>query len=161
MRWMSGAAGYNLVLLEQGRVVASGALGETLARLDLPIAHFDDAGTVIEAEVARHDEAYHLTQLDFPGGHLWVGKVDQPFGTSVRARVLARDVSIAMQVPEGSSINNILAREGTRADKVLVRMRSASRRCHASLAVRAIISAWLRRRVRALKSVALMARAIA
>ena len=117
----------HLVLLEKGRVIASGALGETLARLDLPTAHFDDAGTVITAEVARHDEAYHLTQLDFPGGHLWVGRVDQPFGTSVRARVLARDVSIATQAPEGSSINNILnARieeirdEGP--DKVIVRL---------------------------------------
>ncbi len=117
----------HLVLLQQGKVIASGALGETLARLDLPIAHFDDAGAVIEASVARHDEAYHLTQLDFPGGHLWVGKVDQTAGYRVRARVLARDVSIATQAPQGSSINNILnARieeirdEGP--DKVIVRM---------------------------------------
>lgn len=117
----------HLVLLQQGRVVASGALGEALARLDLPTAHFDDAGAVIEAVVARHDEKYHLTQLDFPGGHLWVGRVDRPFGTRVRARVLARDVSIATQAPQGTSINNILnARieeirdEGP--DKVMVRM---------------------------------------
>ncbi len=118
----------HLVLLEKGRVIASGALDETLARLDLPTAHFDDAGAVIEAAVAQQDETYHLTRLDFPGGHLWVGKVDQPFGTRVRARVLARDVSIATQAPQGSSINNILnARieeirdEGP--DKVIVRMK--------------------------------------
>ncbi|MFA5825617.1 MAG: molybdenum ABC transporter ATP-binding protein [Gallionellaceae bacterium] len=118
----------HLVLLEKGRVIASGALHETLARLDLPTAHFDDAGAVIEAAVAQQDETYHLTRLDFAGGHLWVGKVDQPFGTRVRARVLARDVSIATQAPQGSSINNILnARieeirdEGT--DKVMVRLR--------------------------------------
>jgi molybdate transport system ATP-binding protein len=117
----------HLVLLEQGRVIASGALNETLARLDLPIAHLDDAGAVIEAEVAQHDEAYHLTRLDFSGGNLWVGRVDQPIGSRVRARVLARDVSIATQPPQGSSITNILnARiaeirdEGT--DKVSVRM---------------------------------------
>ncbi|MBI5890909.1 MAG: molybdenum ABC transporter ATP-binding protein [Nitrosomonadales bacterium] len=118
----------HLVLLEQGKVIASGALQETLARLDLPTAHFDDAGTVIEAEVAQHDEKYHLSRLDFSGGHLWVSKVAQPFGTRVRARVLARDVSIATQAPQGSSINNILnARieeirdEGP--DKVIVRMK--------------------------------------
>ena len=117
----------HLVLLQQGKVIASGALGETLARLDLPIAHFDDAGAVIEAAVAQHDEQYHLSRLDFPGGELWVGRVEQPFGTKVRARVLARDVSIATQAPQGSSINNILnARieeirdEGP--DKVIVRM---------------------------------------
>lgn len=118
----------HLVLLQQGKVIASGALGETLARLDLPIAHFDDAGAVIEAAVAQQDEKYHLTRLDFAGGELWVSKVEQPFGAKVRARVLARDVSIATQAPHGSSINNILnARieeirdEG--ADKVLVRLR--------------------------------------
>jgi molybdate transport system ATP-binding protein len=118
----------HLVLLQQGRVIASGALGDTLARLDLPIAHFDDAGTVIEAAVAQQDEKYHLTRVDFAGGELWVGRVEQPFGSKVRARVLARDVSIATQAPHGSSINNILnARieeirdEGT--DKVLVRLR--------------------------------------
>ncbi|MEO6974826.1 MAG: molybdenum ABC transporter ATP-binding protein [Gallionella sp.] len=118
----------HLVLLEQGRVIASGVLDETLARLDLPIAHLDDAGAVIEAEVAQHDQAYQLTQLDFPGGNLWVGRVDQPIGSRVRARVLARDVSIATQEPQGTSINNILnARiaeirdEGT--DKVIVRMK--------------------------------------
>jgi len=118
----------HLVLLEHGRVIASGALHETLARLDLPTAHFDDAGAVIEAEVAQQDENYHLTRVDFAGGHLWVSRLNQPFGTRIRARVLARDVSIATQLPQGSSINNILnARieeirdEGP--DKVIVRMR--------------------------------------
>ena len=118
----------HLVLLERGRVIASGALQETLARLDLPTAHFDDAGAVIEAEVAAQDEKYRLTRLDFPGGQLWTGRVEQPFGTRVRARVLARDVSIAMQAPHGTSINNILnahiveiCDEGP--DKVVVRMK--------------------------------------
>ena len=117
----------HLVLLDQGRVIASGALGEMLARLDLPTAHFDDAGAVIEAVVAQHDETYHLMRLDFSGGSLWVGQVQQPFGSKVRARVLARDVSIATQQPHGSSITNILhARiaeirdEGP--DKVIVRL---------------------------------------
>ena len=117
----------HLVLLQQGRVIASGALNETLARLDLPIAHFDDAGAVIEASVAQHDETYQLTKLEFPGGELWVGRVNQPTGSRVRARMLARDVSIALLRPHGSSITNILAAriveirdEGS--DKVLVRM---------------------------------------
>jgi len=98
----------HLILLEQGRVIASGAVYETLARLDLPTAHFDDAGAVIHAEIAKHDDTYHLTRLDFSGGSLWVGKQDQKIGTQVRARVLARDVSIATLMPRESSITNIL-----------------------------------------------------
>ncbi len=118
----------HLVLMEQGRVIASDALHVILSRLDLPTAHYDDAGAVIEAVVAQQDETYHLTRLDFSGGSLWVSRVEQAFGTRVRARVLARDVSIATQAPHGSSINNILnARieeirdEGP--DKVIVRMK--------------------------------------
>jgi molybdate transport system ATP-binding protein len=99
----------NMVLLEQGRVIASGTLGETLSRLDLPTAHQDDAGSVIDAKVAEHDETYHLTRLDFSGGSLWVSKVGRATGAMVRARVLARDVSVAIEAPHGTSITNILA----------------------------------------------------
>ncbi len=99
----------HVVMLEQGRVIASGASNEILTRLDLPTAHLDNAGSVIEAAVATHDEAYHLTRLDFSGGCLWVSKVEHDVGSVVRARVLARDVSIATAVPQGSSITNILA----------------------------------------------------
>jgi molybdate transport system ATP-binding protein len=98
-----------MVLLEQGRVIASGTLGETLSRLDLPTAHQDDAGAVIDAKVAEHDETYHLTRLDFSGGSLWVSKVGRATGAMVRARVLARDVSVAIEAPHGTSITNILA----------------------------------------------------
>lgn len=98
-----------LVLLEQGCVIAHGALNEMLSRLDLPTAHYDDTGVVIEAQVAAQDETYHLTRLDFPGGSLWVSKVEHVAGTLVRARVLARDVSVATAAPQGSSITNILA----------------------------------------------------
>jgi molybdate transport system ATP-binding protein len=117
----------HLVAMEGGRVIAFGPLNETLTRLDLPLAHFDDAGAVIEATVAQHDETYHLTRLDFSGGCLWVGQVNHPTGSKVRARVLARDVSIATQQPHGSSITNILnvriaeiRDEGP--DKVVVRL---------------------------------------
>jgi len=117
----------HLVLLQQGRVIASGTLQETLARLDLPTAHLDDTGVVIEAKVAEHDETYRLTRLEFSGGSLWVTQVKQALGSRVRARVLARDVSIALQQPKNTSISNILSAriveirdEG--ADKVNIRM---------------------------------------
>lgn len=117
----------HLLLLEQGRVIASGALNETLTRLDLPIAHLDDAGAIIEGKVVQHDDHYYLTRLDFSGDSLWVGQVKQPLGNSVRVRILARDVSIALRQAHDSSITNILAAriveihdEG--ADKVNVRL---------------------------------------
>jgi len=117
----------HLVAMEKGRVIANGPLSEILARLDLPLVNFDDVGAVIEAVVGQEDPTYNLTQLDFSGGSLWVGQVRQPFGERVRVRVLARDVSIATQQPQGSSITNILLARIAEircesSDKVNVRM---------------------------------------
>ncbi|GAB4415252.1 MAG: molybdenum ABC transporter ATP-binding protein [Sideroxydans sp.] len=118
----------HLVVMEGGRVTASGPLQEVLTRQDSPMAHFDDACAVIEASVEQHDEKYDLTRLDFAGGHFWAGHVDRPLGSRVRVRVLARDVSLATQAPQGSSINNILdarieAMHQEAADKVIVKLR--------------------------------------
>ena len=53
----------HLVLLENGKVRASGPIGETLARVDLPLALDDDAGVVIEGTVSDHDPAYGLLKM--------------------------------------------------------------------------------------------------
>lgn len=98
-----------LVLLEQGRVLGSGPVTEMMARLDLPMAHGGEAGVVLETVVAVHDPNYNLTRLDFPGGSLWVPNHAEAIGTPARARVLARDVSLALVRPEQTSILNILA----------------------------------------------------
>jgi molybdate transport system ATP-binding protein len=97
-----------LVLLEAGRVLASGPLHELLGRLDLPLSHADDASAVIEAIVAEHDERDQLTRVEFDGGSLWLSRVQHPLGTRLRTRILARDVSLAQNLPGPSSILNIL-----------------------------------------------------
>jgi molybdate transport system ATP-binding protein len=98
----------HVVLLEGGRVIASGAAGETLTRLDLPLAKLDDAGVVIDAKVAEHDDGDSLTRLDVGGATLWVGRIDRPAGSTARVRVLARDVSLAREPPGPTSILNVL-----------------------------------------------------
>jgi len=99
----------DLVVFDGGRVVAAGPTAQTLARLDLPMALSDDAGVVIEATIAAHDDADHLSRLQFEGGHLWVGRVSRSPGAPVRVRVLARDVSLSCDPPGRSSILNVLA----------------------------------------------------
>ncbi|MDH4263743.1 MAG: molybdenum ABC transporter ATP-binding protein [Spirochaetia bacterium] len=98
-----------IVILDKGRVTASGNLNETLTRLDLPTARLDEAGAVIEAFVAVYDETYSLTRLDFSGGSLWASKIDRVIGAKVRARILARDVSIAAIKPQATSITNVIS----------------------------------------------------
>jgi molybdate transport system ATP-binding protein len=98
----------HLVVLEAGRAVASGPLTDTLARLDLPIHRGEDAGVVLEAVVAERDASWHLARVEFSGGSLWVRDGGHPLGQVVRVRILARDVSIALEPVTGISIQNCL-----------------------------------------------------
>ena len=98
----------HIVAMEAGRVVASGPLHETLARLDLPIRLGEDAGVVLDAAVAERDSEWHLVRADFAGGHFWVRDGGHPVGQHVRVRVLARDVSLALEKQSGTSILNTL-----------------------------------------------------
>ncbi len=98
----------HLVLLDAGRVLAVGPLQQVLGRLDLPLAQQDDAGVVLSATVDAHDAAYGLTRLRFAGGLLWVAGTAAASGAAVRARVLARDVSVARTAPQQTSVLNVL-----------------------------------------------------
>jgi molybdate transport system ATP-binding protein len=101
----------HVVLMERGRVTASGGIEQILSRTDLAIAGADDAGAVIEATVLSHDDESGLTRVEFPGGALWIARVDRPPGAAVRVRALARDVSLALSPPGPSSILNVLEAE--------------------------------------------------
>ncbi|MDO8329485.1 MAG: molybdenum ABC transporter ATP-binding protein [Fluviicoccus sp.] len=98
----------HLVLLEAGKVRAAGPLNELLTRPELPLAHLNEAGAVMEATVVSHDTHYRLSQVSVPGGLLTVALCDQPPGRVTRVRILARDVSIALQPVRDSSIQNCL-----------------------------------------------------
>jgi len=117
----------HLVLLQAGRVLAAGPLSALLSRTDLPLARQDDAGVVIEADVTEHDPHYGLSRIGFAGGSLWVGETQEAIGKPVRARVLARDVSITKSRPTETSVINVLpvVLEALEADHstVLLRLR--------------------------------------
>ncbi|MDH4580605.1 molybdenum ABC transporter ATP-binding protein [Pseudomonas sp. BN415] len=100
----------HLVLLDNGQVLASGPLDQTLARLDLPIAREDEAGVVIEGRVQGFDARYQLLTLGLPGSSLSVRVAHSPVaeGRSLRFRVLARDVSLSLEKQRDSSILNLL-----------------------------------------------------
>ena len=97
-----------LILLENGKPIASGPLNSVLSRIDLPLAFADDAGVVVEAEVAEH-EADNLTRLSFPGGEIFVSQRHEVVGTPLRCRIHARDVSLALSPQSESSILNCVA----------------------------------------------------
>jgi molybdate transport system ATP-binding protein len=98
----------HLVVLEQGRVFASGPIAEVMSRLDLPGAEDEDAGVVLEATAAERDADWHLLRAAFPGGSLWVQDNGVAIGRRLRLRVLARNVSLALTHCDDVSILNLL-----------------------------------------------------
>lgn len=97
----------HLVLIEAGRVRASGPIAEMINRLDLPLAHAPNAESIVETTIACHDETYGLTHLQFPSGHFTVPHVQLPLGHTVRVRVQAHNVSLTLEHQSGTSILNI------------------------------------------------------
>ncbi|OPA89710.1 molybdenum ABC transporter ATP-binding protein [Pseudomonas fluorescens] len=100
----------HIVLLSAGKALASGPIGETLARLDLPLARGDDAGVVINGTVSAYDAHYQLLTLQLPGSALPMRVAHAPLavGKALRVKVQARDVSLSLQAEEHSSILNRL-----------------------------------------------------
>ena len=99
-----------LVIMDDGKALASGPVAETLSRLDVPLAQDRDASTVWQVKIAGHEAQYHLTSVGFnDGGNVislpsLVAKV----GTPLRLQIFARDVSITLQEPTATSILNVL-----------------------------------------------------
>nr|WP_218626599.1 molybdenum ABC transporter ATP-binding protein [Pseudomonas sp. dw_358] len=100
----------HLVMLEDGKLLASGPVGATFARLDLPTALQDDAGVVVQGRVSGYDPAYQLLTLTLPQCTLSVKVAHTmlPMGTPVRFKVQARDVSLSLSGDDPSSILNRL-----------------------------------------------------
>ncbi|SEB89834.1 molybdate transport system ATP-binding protein [Pseudomonas saponiphila] len=100
----------HIVLFSDGRALASGPIGQTLARLDLPLALGDDAGVVVEGRVSDYDPSYQLLTLQLPDSRSQVRVAHGPLalGKALRFKVQARDVSLSLQASERSSILNRL-----------------------------------------------------
>src|SRR6185437_16778186 len=98
----------HLVLMEAGRVVASGALHVLQSDPTLPLAAAREAAVSLDATVESYDAGYGLLELQIAGGHFLVPSPPLPPGARRRIRVAAADVSLAREPPQGSTILNVL-----------------------------------------------------
>ncbi len=98
----------HLVYVEAGRVLAAGPLTLLLAQADLPLARREDASAVLEAVVEGWDAEDAVTTVAAGALRLVVaGRHGEP-GARLRLRVLARDVSLALDPPGRTSILNVI-----------------------------------------------------
>ncbi|MES2831633.1 MAG: molybdenum ABC transporter ATP-binding protein [Pseudomonadota bacterium] len=98
----------HMVLLDAGRILASGAIADITSRLDLPTALADGAGTVAEATAMSYDRRYQLLTVRVAGNLIYLAHAEVPVGTRMRLRILALDVSLSLGRQEDSSILNQL-----------------------------------------------------
>ncbi len=155
----------HLVVLERGRVMGAGPVGEVLSAVNNPVVVGEDAGALLQGRVAERDGQWQLARVDFDGGALWLRDSGIPVGRPVRLRVLARDVSITTEQPRHTSIQNHLPctigsiAPDTHPSQALVRVHCGpsvllariTRRALDALALRPGSAAWVQ-----VKSVALV-----
>lgn len=97
-----------VVVMDAGKTVAAGEVNAIFSRLDLPIQHDEIAGSVLNGVVAEADPQWGLVRIEVTGESIWSRDTGLQPGDHVRVRVLARDVSIALNPLVGSSILNCL-----------------------------------------------------
>ncbi|WP_460273893.1 molybdenum ABC transporter ATP-binding protein [Celeribacter sp. ULVN23_4] len=97
-----------IVVMEGGKVVRQGTAAEVLGDPSVLPVGAREAGAVLTAAVKRH-HADGLTELDAGGEALFLPKLSQAVGQSVRVRIAAHDVILSRHRPEGLSALNILS----------------------------------------------------
>lgn len=98
----------SLVLLDRGRVIASGALSDLEADPSLPLVQAPEAAVTLDGTIAAIDEAYALTTFSVAGGSVIVPGRRGTIGVHRRLRIRASDVSFANERPSATTILNCL-----------------------------------------------------
>lgn len=97
----------HLVALEQGRVVSQGSLAETLADPAFPLQLGEEAGVVLDGIVSQKDAPWDLICVRVNQQQIiWLRDNGHQLGESIRARILARDVSLSNTRHTDTSIVN-------------------------------------------------------
>lgn len=95
-----------VIVLERGKIIANGLPTEVFSRIDLPIEFEDDFGVVLEGKVLEKDSEWQLNCVEFDQAKLWIKDNGENIEKTVRARILARDVSITLENHQDTSILN-------------------------------------------------------
>jgi len=99
----------DIVMLERGRVAAAGPASQVLLRTDL-LADQEriEGGAILEMSIVGQDTDYRMTLLRSAAGDMRVPQIAGANGQTVRLRLRARDVMLALKEPQAISGLNIL-----------------------------------------------------
>jgi molybdate transport system ATP-binding protein len=104
----------HVLLLEAGRSVAWGPVPMLMSRPDLTwLREAVGLGSIVDAVVSEVLPDRGLVALAFDGGSLLASSTSLSAGATVRVRIPAREVILALAAPQGLSVHNVLAGEVT------------------------------------------------
>jgi molybdate transport system ATP-binding protein len=101
----------HIVQLDAGRVVRTGPAMDVFPYLQQNFTHEEGVFSLLAGTISLQDSYDHLTQIDIGSHRLWVRYIDKPVGSTVRLRLLARDISLSLDsgTQESSILNNLRA----------------------------------------------------
>ncbi len=97
-----------MIYLDDGKVVAQGALNTCLLDNRLPYRYRDDACVVLHAKAKGYEAGDGLNILEFGGINIFTPGVALTKGQPVRLRIRAGDISLSRAHHQDSSVLNIL-----------------------------------------------------
>ncbi|MBX2806743.1 MAG: molybdenum ABC transporter ATP-binding protein [Hyphomicrobiales bacterium] len=97
-----------LILIDDGRVTASGSLEALQANPDLPLLHAPDAAVTIDGEITALDSSYALTTVAIAGGRLVLPGILGEAGERRRVQIKASGVSLSLSPPASTTVLNNL-----------------------------------------------------
>jgi len=99
----------HLVLMEEGKTIAQGELGEmSLHPRVRAIIGADAVGAIVDGTVLGTDSSSGLTRVQVGQGELKVHCAEAATGTRLRVQLLARDLIVATELPRQISVRNSL-----------------------------------------------------
>jgi molybdate transport system ATP-binding protein len=99
-----------VVLMESGKTIAQGGVGEMSLNKDLrSIIGADAVGAIVDGTVLGVDAESGLMRVKVGRGELKVQAANAVAGTKLRVQLLARDLIVATQAPQHLSVRNILS----------------------------------------------------
>lgn len=127
----------SVVLMQQGRVCHAGPLAEVLADPALaPLLGTREAGALIAATViAREPDG--LSRVMTGAGPIWLA-LDRPAGTRLRLRILAHEVILSRDAPQGLSALNVLPARVTQVSDGMVQLALGDERMLAQITPRSV-----------------------
>lgn len=97
----------HLIIMEQGRIRAQGALADVLSDPTLFIAKSTKTASLVEGRIVDFDPQDQISTLSTSAGPLYVpAYVDEP-GALRRVRIAATDISLAIEKPSATTILNV------------------------------------------------------